>query len=136
MRSVQRMLWISGVLLAAGICTAAPASAQTPNQSDVTGTNVFNNTAPRFRTPAGLDTELVTRAGQISQELTDAQTAYNAAEEAASRAVRRFAVRPSEPCNNPALDRLNRAVEAARTFLGGLDQNQIDQLRASGLKIW
>lgn len=135
-RSVQQILCYFSVVVGVGICTATSVGAQPPNQSDTSGTNVFNNTAPRFRTPAGLDPELVNRASQISQELTDAQNAYNAAEQAAAQTVRRYAVRPTEPCVNPVLDRLNRAVEQARTFLAGLDQNQLDQLKATGLKIW
>lgn len=137
---MSRLSWILGtasIALLSEISMAAPAIAQTPNQSDTSGINVFNNTAPRFAPSPGLNADVISTASRISQELTAAQNAYNAAEQAAGQSVRRFARRQTPECVNPALGRLNQAVSEARAFVEQLDDDQLARLRATpGLKIW
>ncbi len=137
-RTLRSPLWILGIVLATGISTAPAVHAQAaPNQSDTSGTNVFNNTAPRFGPRPGANADLIRTATRLSQELTDAQNAYNQAEQAATQSVRRFARGPGQPCVNPALARLNQAIQQAQTFVQQLDSQELQRLRATpGLKIW
>lgn len=135
MRSLSCLI---GIVLIGGMSLDAPASAQQQtNESSVTGTNTFNNTAPRFGPGPILTPALIATANRLSQDLADAQNAYNTAETEASRTPRRFARGPGEDCVNPALSRLNEAVQASQEFLSGLSAEQLEQLRrTANLKIW
>ncbi|MBW4488042.1 MAG: hypothetical protein KME12_09650 [Trichocoleus desertorum ATA4-8-CV12] len=136
MRSKRWASWIVGVALVGGSCFAGSAHAQINNQSDTSGTNVFNNTAPRFPTP-GLSPDTLATATRLSQELTNARNAYTTTEQEATRVPRRFARGPGGDCVNPALSRLNEAIRASEEFLSGLSSAQVEQLRrTSNLKIW
>jgi len=125
-----------GVALVGGGLWAGSAQAQVNNQSDTSGTNVFNNTAPRFPSRPGINPDTLATANRLSQELTEARNAYNTIEQEATRAPRRFARGPGEECVNPALSRLNEAIKASQDFLSGLDSTQLEQLRSANLKIW
>jgi hypothetical protein len=135
MRSKRWASWIVGVALVGGSCFAGSAQAQINNQSDTSGTNVFNNTAPRFPTP-GLSPDTIATANRLAQELTNARNDYNTTEQEARRVPRRFARGPGGDCVNPALSRLNEAIKASQDFLSGLDSTQLEQLRSANLKIW
>lgn len=65
-------------MIIAGILTAMPAQAD-PSYSDITGTNIWNNTAPIFDTDGGLDPVLLKRVEQLNQESANAFQACNAA---------------------------------------------------------
>ncbi|MBD2121664.1 hypothetical protein [Trichocoleus sp. FACHB-262] len=138
MRSKRWASWIVGVALVGGSCFAGSAQAQVQinNQSDVSGTNVFNNTAPRFPSRPGLNPDTLATANRLAQELTAARNAYNTTEQAVTRVPRRFARGPGEECVNPALSRLNEAIRASQEFLSGLDSTQVEQLKSANLKIW
>ena len=136
MLRMRSLSWVVGIALIGGVGLATPASAQN-NQSDIGGTNTFNNVAPRFAPGQILTPELISTANRLSQDLADAQNAFNTAETEASRTPRRFARGPGEDCVNPALARLNEAVQASQEFLNGLSAEQLEQLRrTANLKIW
>jgi hypothetical protein len=135
MLRMRSLSWVLGFALIGGMSLKTPASADQTNQSSVTGTNTFNNTAPRFPTP-GLSPDTVATANRLAQELTEARNAYDTIEQEATRVPRRFARGPGEECVNPALSRLNEAIKASQDFLSGLDSTQLEQLRSANLKIW
>lgn len=127
------------VVVAGWISLTSPGQAQVFNPSDTSGTNVFNNTAPQFGPgQGGLSPQTIQTANQISKELTDAQNAFAAAERAAAETTRRFATGTAEePCVNPESVRLNQATEAAKKFLGTLNEEQIEQLQSNPTsRIW
>jgi hypothetical protein len=137
MLRMRSLSWAVGIALIGGVGLATPVGAQVTNQSDTGGTNTFNNVAPRFAPGQILTPELISTANQLSQDLADAQNAFNTAETEASRTPRRFARGPGEDCVNPALSRLNEAVQASQEFLNGLSAEQLEQLRrTANLKIW
>ena len=136
MRNTRWLSWMVGVALVGGGLWAGSAQAQVNNQSDTSGTNVFNNTAPRFPSRPGINPDTLATANRLSQELTEARNAYNTIEQEATRVPRRFARGPGEECVNPALSRLNEAIKASQDFLSGLDSTQLEQLRSANLKIW
>ncbi len=136
MLRMRSLSWVMGIALIGGVVATTPAHAQS-NQSDIGGTNTFNNTAPRFAPGPILTPALIATANRLSQDLADAQNAYNTAETEASRTPRRFARGPGEDCVNPALSRLNEAVQASQEFLSSLSPEQLEQLRrTANLKIW
>lgn len=137
MLRMRSLSWAVGIALIGGVGLATPVGAQVTNQSDTGGTNTFNNVAPRFAPGQILTPELISTANRLSQDLADAQNAFNTAETEASRTPRRFARGPGEDCVNPALSRLNEAVQASQEFLNGLSAEQLEQLRrTANLKIW
>ncbi|HEY9807255.1 MAG TPA: hypothetical protein V6D04_11845 [Candidatus Obscuribacterales bacterium] len=136
MRNTRWLSWMVGVALVGGGLWAGSAQAQVNNQSDTSGTNVFNNTAPRFPSRPGINPDTLATANRLSQELTEARNAYNTIEQEATRVPRRFARGPGGECVNPALSRLNEAIKASQDFLSGLDSTQLEQLRSANLKIW
>jgi hypothetical protein len=136
MRNTRWLSWMVGVALVGGGLWTGSAQAQVNNQSDTSGTNVFNNTAPRFPSRPGVNPDTLATANRLSQELTEARNAYNTIEQEATRVPRRFARGPGGECVNPALSRLNEAIKASQDFLSGLDSTQLEQLRSANLKIW
>lgn len=147
MRGIKLIIWAVGLSIVAGTGMTGPAIAQN-TQSDFTGVNTSNNTAPRFGfdsnsdsgASSGFSSQVASTAAQISQNLTDAYAAYVAAETAASTTTSRIARGPLDPdevCTNPELQRLNTAQAEANTFLNSLDTSQAEQLRASpAFRIW
>lgn len=142
MRGIKLISWAVGLSIVGGVVTTGPAIAY----PDYGGTNVYNNTSPRFDSnsdsgvSSGLSSQITSTATQISQNLTDAYAAYAAAETTASTTpsrIARGAVDPDEVCTNPELQRLNEAQAEANTFLNSLDTSQAEQLRASpAFRIW
>ncbi|MEP0869890.1 hypothetical protein NDA01_08750 [Trichocoleus desertorum AS-A10] len=133
--------WLLSMLLAGGALGMTPLSAYSQEipggfNSDISGGNVMNNTAPRFPSRPGLNPDTLATANRLAQELTAARNAYNTTEQAVTRVPRRFARGPGEECVNPALSRLNEAIRASQEFLSGLDSSQVEQLKSANLKIW
>lgn len=118
----------------------APAIAVPPNQSDNTGTNIWNNVVPIFRGGGKLSPEIINTAKRLSKDLDDAYAACEASKAAAANAPRRFARgadNSQEPCISAECQRLNSLVEETKTFLSSLDSSQLQLLRASRvLRIW
>lgn len=136
----MKSFWVVGIFVVGGAMIAAPAQAMPPNQSDNTGTNIWNNTAPVFRGGGKLDPAIISTARRLSKDLDDAYSACAASKAAAANAPRRFARgadNPQVPCISGECQRLNSLVEETKTFLNSLDSSQVQLLRASRvLKIW
>lgn len=146
MHKMRWLGWVISISLIGSAIAAAPINAQ-PNQSDTSGTNVWNNTAPRFRSGGRLSQEIIDTAQRLAQELADAKTACAASVEEASRLPRRFArIRPNSPppldpndpdCISPACLRLKRLEAEAKAFLSRLEKDQQDLIRAHpAFRIW
>lgn len=139
MQTMKR-IWIIGISLIGGAIITTPASAQIPNQSDITGTNIWNSTVPRLGSGSRLDPEIIKTAQRISKDIDDAYTACAASAQAAAKLPRRFALNPDtlkEVCNSPECQNLTRLVEEAKTFVNSLDSIQTQNLKASGsFQIW
>jgi hypothetical protein len=96
MYAIKSIGWVVGLSLVAGALTAAPARAQ--SYSDITGTNIWNNTAPIFEGGGGIDPRLIDNITRINR---DSEAAFNACNAAISQAeqaaptTRRFARQPS-----------------------------------------
>jgi hypothetical protein len=108
-------------LLALGGAIAAPAQAQNlSNQSDISGTNVFNTVSPDFfdQYREVLSPEDLTTAQELSSRLNDA---YAACLDSSNRATgpRRFALGPAPnvPCTTAECEALDSLLEQTRAFL-------------------
>lgn len=115
--------WAIAITIVMGAITVAPAIAIPPNQSDTSGTNIFDNSTPYIPGGVGIDPKILETAKRFSKEIDDAYAAC-AASNAAVRGPRRFArgpVNPKEVCLTAECARLNRLVEEAKIFLNGLD---------------
>lgn len=105
--------------------------AQTPgSQSDLQGTNIWNNPIPLVDLGSGLDPAIISQANQLIEQLNDAYADYAAAEEAASEKTRRYTRnRDSRDCVNPHAARVNQLAAQARTLLSQVDNSQAEILR-------
>lgn len=147
MYKMRSLGWVMGISIASVAIAIAPINAQT-NQSDNTGTNVWNNTAPRFPSGSRLSQEIINKAKQLAQELADAKAACAASVEAAAKRPRRFArIRPGTPPPNPhhpqpecisaECENLKRLEAEAKAFLSSLHKDQQDELRTNPIfRIW
>lgn len=134
MGRIKSISWVIGISIIVGATGSAPATAIPPNQSDITGTNVWNNTVPQFNGgTTGLDPEILSKATQLAEQLEQVNADFNAAEARASQRTRRFGRRGREnmACVNPQADRLNRLMLESKTFLNGLDRAQAEILKNS-----
>lgn len=123
MRALKFMLWTTSCALISGIVFAPPSMAQS-NQSDITGTNVFESYAPDFFELEGLDPELAARAEELSQELEEANQACIDSRATVTNQPRRFARGPGHSnavCISPECLRLNQLTEEARAFLAQVE---------------
>lgn len=131
MHSKNSLSWVVSLSLVAGVLTA-PAVRADSSFSDITGTNIWNNTAPIFDTDNQLDPKLIESVIRINQQ---SETAYRACDNAISQleqnrrpAIRQFLRDSSNvsvaPPETPAAclqleqlrvqaDSLRRAVEEA-----------------------
>jgi len=135
----SKQLLLFPLVFSAWLVSTAAATALPSNLSDNTGTNVWNNTAPIFAPDRLVDPEIISTARQFSQSLDDAYRACVASANAAANAPRRFArgtEAPNVVCNSPECQRLNSLINESRTFLNGLDSSQLQQLRASDVRVW
>lgn len=138
---MQRRKWIGLVigtsLVGSGLLTLSASAQQAPNQSDITGTNIWNNTAPIFENGGKPNPEILNNAQRLSQEL----------EEASSRCCntptpvnpRRFARSPGNPndvCISPDCQKLNSLVEETKVFLDDVNRSQAERVSANRNRIW
>jgi len=133
MRVMYRRKWIGWLigtsLVSSGLSTL-PASAVPPNQSDITGTNIWNNTAPIFENGGELSPEILNNARRLSQELEDASAGCcNASAPVVE--PRRFARSLGPDCQ-----RLDSLVEETRVFLDDVNRSQAQQVRANRNRTW
>lgn len=114
MQFVKSVTWMVGLSLVAGTIAISPAKAD--HAPDITGTNIWNNTAPRFGGDGGgrIDPALIDRVRRFNQESEQAYSQCLAAVEAAERAPggggpRQFLRNPQEVAGEypAACQRLN-----------------------------
>ncbi|MEQ8752837.1 MAG: hypothetical protein RID09_04860 [Coleofasciculus sp. G1-WW12-02] len=135
MKVRQWMGWtITTVLMGSGLI-AMSANAQPPNQSDITGTNIWNNTAPIFDQDGKLDPAILENARRLDQALEEASE--RCCDAVAPVRPRRFAREPGNP--NPACAdclELNRLVEETEIFLDEVNRTQVEGVNASRNRLW
>ncbi len=130
-------LAIASSLVGSGLM-ALPASAQqAPNQSDITGTNIWNNTAPIFRNDGKLSPEILSNADRLSEKLGDAgNRCCNAPAPTGPRRFARGSADPNEVCISPDCQQLNSVVEETKAFLGDVNRLEAAQQRTSRNRAW
>jgi hypothetical protein len=130
-------LAIASSLVGSGLM-ALPASAQqAPNQSDITGTNIWNNTAPIFRNDGKLSPEILGNADRLSEKLGDAgNRCCNAPPPTGPRRFARGSADPNEVCISPDCQQLNSVVEETKAFLGDVNRLEAAQQRTSRNRAW
>lgn len=129
--------WVLFTALLGSGWLAVPARAGNPaagNQSDITGTNIWNSVAPIFKMDGKLSPEILSTARRLAQELDEASARCGNA--SAPMGPRRFARRPSQVATCPDCQRLNQLVEETRTFLAEVKRSQAQQQSASRNRIW
>jgi hypothetical protein len=96
MHAIKSLRWIVGLSMLIGTFSAIPAQAES-SYSDITGTNIWNNTAPIFDSKSRIDPDLISNINRVNR---DAEAAYNACNAAIDQAAqnapttRRYARRP------------------------------------------
>lgn len=128
--------WILALLVSSGFM-ALPAVAQVPNQSDITGTNVWNNPVPLFRNDGQLKPEILDNARSLEQQLGNASN--RCCNTPAPASPRRFARGPRDPnevCISPDCQQLNSLMDQTKIFLGEVNRLQGEQQRASRNRAW
>lgn len=141
MRHTARRGWRVGLTAIATVAAtmlsvnlARPAAAIPPNQSDITGTNVFNSVAPDFFDEYGdrLDPETLAAAERLSNLLDDAYADCIESAEVARALPRRFARGSSRPtvCTSPQCRQFEALLQETRQFLASLEvtTTDLDQL--------
>lgn len=137
MHQKKWMGWVIGTSLVGSGLVTLPANALPPNQSDITGTNIWNNTAPIFENGAILSPEILNNARRLSQELGDTSArCYNASVPAGPRRFARNPRNPNEVCISPDCEQLNSLVEESKTFLNEVNRFQVEQQRANRNRTW
>ncbi|MBD2014283.1 hypothetical protein H6F96_09890 [Microcoleus sp. FACHB-53] len=137
---MRRTKWMSWVLFAALLGSglfAVPASAGNPaagNQSDITGTNIWNSVSPIFKMNGKLSPEILGTARRLAQELDELSRRCGNA--SAPMGPRRFARRPSQVATCPDCQRLDQLVQETRTFLADVKRSQSQQQSATRNRIW
>ena len=135
MKVRQWINWTLTTLVMGSGLMATSANAQPPNQSDITGTNIWNNTAPIFDQDGTLDPAIVENARRLDQALEEAsERCCNAVQPVSPR---RFAREPGNP--NPACAdclELNRLVEETERFLDEVNRIQGEGVNASRNRLW
>jgi hypothetical protein len=132
MKSGQRFGYGVGLAIATSMALILPGVAQPANQSDITGTNVFNSPTDFYEQLGDrLDPATLDEARRLSQDLDDAYAACQASVQEAANQPRRFAIGTptNTSCVSPECQRYSQLVEQIRNFLLeiGLDAETVDQ---------
>lgn len=125
--------WVIGASLVGSGLLTLPAHA-IPNQSDITGNNIWNSVAPIFKMNGKLDPEILRNARRLAKELDEVSASCGNA--SAPMGPRRFARRPGQVALSPDCQRLSRLVEETKTFLNDVNRMQMEQRSASRNRIW
>jgi hypothetical protein len=129
--------WVIGTsLVSSGLITLPASAQQAPNQSDITGGNIFNNPAPIFENDGKLDPGIVNNARRLSQELGEASSRCCTA--SAPVGPRRFARSPgnsNQACNSPSCEQLNSLVQETKVFLDDVNR-QVEQVTDNRNRTW
>jgi hypothetical protein len=115
---------------------ALPAKADL-TQSDITGTNIWNNTAPIFKNEGKINPELVNNARRLSQELDKAsKRCCNASGPVEPRRFARGPGNPNQECVNVDCQQLSSVIQESNTFLNEVNRYQSELQRASKNRTW
>lgn len=129
--------WVIGTSLVSSGLLTLPANAQPPNQSDITGTNIWNNTAPIFESEGKLKPEILNNARRLSQELDNASdSCCNAPPPVGPRRFARGPADPNEVCISPGCQQLNSVVSETKEFLNEVNRSQAEQGKVSRNRAW
>ena len=129
--------WAIGLSVVGSGAIANPGNALPPNQSDITGTNVWNNTAPIFEGGGEIDPEILAKARSLDRALTEA--ASLCCHTSVPTGPRRFARSPgnqNQVCTNPACVKLDSLMEESRVFLEEVKRNQMEEASGSRNRLW
>jgi hypothetical protein len=130
-------LAIASSLVGSGLMAVPTNAQQAPNQSDITGTNIWNNTAPIFRNDGKLSPEILGNADRLSEKLGDTgNRCCNAPPPTGPRRFARGPADPNEVCISPDCQQLNSMVEETKVFLGDVNRLQAEQQRTSRNRAW
>lgn len=146
-RQFPQVLGLSSVMFTAlTVGVVDPATANPPNQSDVTGTNIFNNVAPGFLGTYGeiLDPIVLAEAERLSTALADAYAACVESVEVVSAQPRRFAVRSSpdigdtstEICISPECVVYELLLEETQQFVSNVEDTIADEAQFYPDRLW
>ena len=137
MATKKWIAWVIGTSLVSSGLLTLPANAQPPNQSDITGTNIWNNTAPIFESEGKLKPEILNNARRLSQELDNASdSCCNAPPPAGPRRFARGPADPNEVCISPGCEQLNSVVSETKEFLNEVNRSQAEQGKVSRNRAW
>lgn len=129
-------LLIGSSLVGSGLL-ALPSQAMPPNQSDITGTNIWNGTAPIFEGGGKLDSDIRTRARNLDRELGEAaEDCENATPPAGPRRIARGPRNPNEVCISPECEELNSLVQETKGFLDDVNRQVSEVRSSSGSQAW
>ncbi|HBB35313.1 MAG TPA: hypothetical protein DDZ80_11815 [Cyanobacteria bacterium UBA8803] len=140
---MYRSKWLTlviGTLLVSSGLIPSPASAGNPaagNQSDITGTNVWNNTAPIFDNDGQLNEDIRNNARRLAQELDEA--AEGCCNAPPSTSARRFARNPgvsNQACASPGCVKLNEVMQETEIFLDEVNRSLAEQANANRNRAW
>lgn len=129
--------FVIGTSLAGSGLIALPASAQSINQSDITGTNIWNGTPSIFGSESKLDSEILDRAQRLDRGLEEAsERCDNAAAPVGPRRIARGPRNPNEICISPECEQLNSLVRESRAFLDDVNRQVQEVGSRSRTQIW
>ncbi|MCP2731295.1 hypothetical protein [Limnofasciculus baicalensis] len=124
--------WAIGLSIVGSGAIANPGNALPPNQSDITGTNVWNNTSPIFEEGGEIDPEILAKARSLDRGLKEA--ASRCPEAFGQTGPRRFAREPGNA--NPNCMELKRLVEESRVFLEEVKRDGVETASGSRNRLW
>ena len=133
LRTKWMALVIGTALVGSGLLST-PANAVPPNQSDITGTNIWNSVAPIFKMNGKLDPKILSTARRLAKELDEVSARCGNA--SAPMGPRRFARRPGQIALSSDCQRLDRLVGETRAFLDEVKRSQAQQRSASRNRMW
>jgi hypothetical protein len=111
-----------------------------PNQSDITGTNIFNSVAPGFVGSLGetLDPEILAEAQRLASALDEAYLACRDSIEAAAAVPRRFSVRgPSDQaCVTSECVTYDLLLRETQSFVADVEADTADRDRFNTDRVW
>lgn len=127
-------LTLTTLVIGSGFISTS-ANAQPPNQSDITGTNIWNNTAPIFDQDGKLDPAILENARRLDQALEESTDAC--CNQVKPVEPRRFSRQPGSA--NPACGdclELNSLVQETEIFLDEVKQIQTEQVNVNRNRLW
>ncbi|MBE9127562.1 MULTISPECIES: hypothetical protein [unclassified Coleofasciculus] len=129
--------WVIGTSVVSSGLMATPGKALPPNQSDITGTNIWNNTAPIFEEEGKLSPAILDEARRLDEALENAsEQCCNVSKPVAPRRFSRTPPDPNRVCSNPDCVELDSLVEETRDFLDDVDRLRAEQVRANRNRLW